>query len=139
MGGTGATGAAGSIGPTGPQGVKGDRGDTGAQGPAVTVPLAGDYDVSLGVGIKLHNRNDLAQAGVAVGNTTPGDPQVIALAEDSGTAWAGGQRRVPGRTTVRLTGVAAGAVVKARYYANVSDANLSFRDRQLRVVPVRVG
>jgi hypothetical protein len=101
-------------------------------GPDITLPLAGDYDVEFGCQLTSVQNQSSALMGIAYG-----------------TAWGthiyatNMQVNVASGTIVnvarsgRLTGAAAAALLRARYYS--AGGAHQWSSRYLRVLPVRVG
>jgi hypothetical protein len=105
----------------------GDLTGTGV-GPALTVPLAGDYLVTVQANIQ----NNAGEGRIA--------PQFGATAVNPDDAAAGGESAnltVDASKTSRRTIAAAGTTVTARYASSSSVA--TFGRRRLLIVPVRVG
>jgi hypothetical protein len=97
-------------------------------GPALTVPLAGDYLVTVEANIQ----NNAGEGRIA--------PQFGAAAVNPDDAAAGGESAnltVDASKTSRRTIAAAGTTVTAKYSASSSTA--TFGRRRLLIVPVRVG
>lgn len=113
--------------------VGGTYTDFATVGPSVTVPLAGDYEVSLGADVALASAAqavDIApKFGAAAVDT------LDRIAHWAGTGVTGG-RDSPART-IRRTVTSASTAIKLQYTSNAAAGAAS--RRFLRVRPVRVG
>jgi len=109
---------------------------TGSVGPSITVPLAGDYDISAGAtGTWAVSANAYHALGATVGGVSSYLDQYT---EVSGSIFGGNQGL---NGDMRATAVAANTLIKLQY-ANPGAGNSStpnFSNRWLRVSPVRVG
>lgn len=97
-------------------------------GPLITLPLAGDYDIDVSARALADTATQHCYIGLAYGDTSP-FAQFISYINASGYVMLGSPRRI--------TGASAAAVLKERYYANTT--GLQFAVRILKVRPVRVG
>ena len=109
---------------------------TGSVGPSITVPLAGDYDISGGaLSTWAGSANAYHGLGANVGGT------VLTLDQYTETSGAvfGGNQGLNG--DARATTVAASALIKLQYAnsGGVNSATPNFANRWLEVTPVRVG
>lgn len=105
--------------------------DLATVGPQVTLPLAGDYEITLCATMYSPTVNEIPGASVKLGAAATSDSEVILHS----SATASAQDSVS-RTFTR-TGLAAGAVIKVQYKAFAN--NLShFARRNLIVRPIRV-
>ena len=106
--------------------------DLATAGPAVTVPLAGDYLVDHGATI------DSAASGWGIQSVDPGgagvpsDDDSISLSRADAT-----NREISASKEIRLNGLAASDSVAAKY--RTSGASYAFSRRYVSVRPVRVG
>lgn len=101
--------------------------------PSVTVPFAGDYDVTFGAVLAANGTstaNDM-RTGLHVAGVVASEPAVQAPTASTG---AGGPINVP----TRRTGVPAGAVLDVRY-RSASGLSASFYTLFLEVRPVQLG
>lgn len=108
--------------------------DLATVGPQVTLPLAGDYDVQFGTTVQINpsTGNRVANIAVKRGAAATADADSLNYANGNLTI------RVPGLArAIRMTGLAAAAVLKMQY--KVSGDTLVCQDRWMRVTPVRVG
>lgn len=99
-------------------------------GPNVTVPLAGDYDVTLGASSFANTGSADAAMSFQTGGTAAIDADRTVIGATTG--YTQGSSR-----TVRKTAVAANTQLSARYKGNAPQT--WFLDRFMRVRPVRVG
>jgi hypothetical protein len=99
-------------------------------GPALTLPLAGDYKITNGQ--QAYNTGaGAAIMSYAIGATAAQDADSVYAGQTAGSTFSTAQR-----TRVK-TGLAAGTVLTAKYKCSGSRAN--WRARSLEAVPVRVG
>lgn len=110
----------------------------GGSGPSVTVPLAGDYDVSIGCRTYISTDAASANMSFAVGATAAADADSIQYFSGA-SAITGASTTGQSYRTVRKTGIAAGSLIDCRYRSQTGGANTSWDFRDLRVRPIRVG
>jgi hypothetical protein len=109
----------------------GDLTGGGAAGPLVTVPLAGEYEVSLSVDVQNNNAGAQVRAGVQFGAAAVAGDDIVEGAEDANAPVS--VASVPFLRTV----AAAGTTVAVRYAS--SSGTATFQRRRLMVRPRRVG
>lgn len=105
-------------------------GDLTTVGPTVTAPLAGDYEISIGL-TGTHPIN----GGVALASVYAGAPAT----DDDSCAFSGGSATMyhsPSKTVLK-TGLSASAAIKLQYRSD--GATATFFRRWISVLPVRVG
>jgi len=108
--------------------------DLATAGPTVTVPLAGDYDVSIEASANTPGTlGAVATMSFAVGASAAADADSIAIGNPAST---GGLTAYQFRT-VRKTGLAAATALTSKY--KMSTGTGFFLNRSIRAVPVRVG
>lgn len=108
--------------------------------PAVTLPLAGDYDFDFTA--RLINQSSAAPQWVMLcapkfGGATTADPDA-GMADKSSALGINGEQFTVGRSKLRKTGLAAGIVVKLQYRQSVA-VSCDWQDRHIAATPVRVG
>jgi len=102
-------------------------------GPAITVPLAGDYDIELSAWIQPPAAAaQLAIVSFSVGAAAATDTDGLDVRNP-----AAGNLAVQTSRTVRKTGIAASTTLTAMYRSSGATAN--FLRRWMRIIPVRVG
>ena len=101
-------------------------------GPSVTVPLAGTYEVQIGVSCWNAAIGDLMMS-YDIGATAA---QVVDACANSQETTASAQRSV---MTAKLQTLAAGTALVSKYRCSVATGSPQFRWRWMRVCPVRVG
>ena len=107
--------------------------DLATAGPSITVPRAGDYDVEIGCGYyAATNGAPNAYMSYALGATAAVDADGLYVNPTTGLFVIGGASR-----TRRKTGLAAATAVVAKYKSNGA-IDFHFRDRWMKVSPVRV-
>ena len=108
-----------------------------ADGPSITLPLAGDYDVSFGAQELSSNTNG-QPVYMSVGTSTPSDDaSAVMVYNYNATSANRDDLTISVARTVRLTGLAAAAAVAA-YYRAGTGAQVTAKQRWLNVTPVRV-
>lgn len=107
--------------------------DLTTTGPSVTVPLAGDYDLTIEAAVQPGGVvNNRGWASPSIGGGTPSDNDAIVVTNPAtGTLDAS-----VSRTMVRT--IAALAVVKMQYKSTGTN-NMTFYNRHLQIMPRRVG
>lgn len=109
-----------------------------ADGPSVTLPLTGDYDVSFGAQEFSSNTNG-QPAYMSIGTSAPADDASAVMVYNYNATGANRDDvTVSVCRTVRLTGLAASGVLAA-YYRAGTGATVQAKYRWLSVIPVRVG
>jgi hypothetical protein len=107
-----------------------------ANSPSITLPLAGDYDVTFSCA-NFDNTNLSAQsyltAATSAPSTAAGDPLAVQMRQEVSSTPA---VFVPGSRTIRLTGLTATSL---ELYHRVSGGTGRFNSRSMVAVPVRVG
>ena len=98
-------------------------------GPLYAAPRAGDYNVRYSANVEFTANVTNAQVGAAVGNADPDPPFPIAEEAAGLQALSGSQR---------LTGVAASAALKLRYYSDTAGELPTFSDRVIEITPGRI-
>jgi len=112
-------------------------GNVSVNDPTVTVPRAGDYDAEWGCGTALVNGVSSAYMGLQIAGVDPGpgnsgaDTPTVSYAQTNAT-W---DKSAPGHR--KLTGLAAGATVKHRYYTGVA-GNVYRGNAYLKLYPRRI-
>lgn len=101
-------------------------------GPTVTVPLAGDYDVTIGANVTGSADAMNAYMSYALGGTAASDSDAIRK-QQSGAAYYG----EPTSRKRRKTGLTAATAIAARY--KVGNVTGTWENRWMSVIPVRVG
>jgi hypothetical protein len=103
----------------------------GGGGIAITVPLAGDYEIEIGCAAYATSSVD-AMMSYTVGAAAALDADRALIGATSGYAQAGS------RATVK-TGIAAATAIAAAYRTGTAGVSTSFIDAWMRLRPVRVG
>ena len=110
---------------------------TDAGAPVITVPVAGDYDVTFSAQA-MDNQTAAYQALITAATAIPsnavGDPLSAMYRQETN---AGVNVMVPASRTVRLTGLAASASLAT--YQRVTGGTGRYFNRSLMAVPIRVG
>jgi hypothetical protein len=109
--------------------------DLATSGPAVTLALAGDYWVELGA-TATTDAPGQAVMSFNIGATAAVDANSLTIVAFARTDASPGPDRNR-RTRVRLTGVAAGTTLTAKYRATAA-VTTNFADRMMAVTPIRV-
>lgn len=107
--------------------------DLTTAGPSITVPLAGDYDISHGFAGLHATNNGACYSSYTIGATAANDADLARVVQPSTNSSA--QSSVSRMR--RKTGISASSVIKQQYRTSTGTA--TFQDRWLRVLPVRVG
>lgn len=102
----------------------------GTAGPSVTLPLAGDYDISFGSNSYLTGTAGNLYHSFDVGGTAASDNDAV--------IYNGANISVTGSKTVRKTGVAAAAAIVSKYRVANAATGGHWMNRWLRAVPIRV-
>jgi hypothetical protein len=107
-------------------------GDLATVGPSITVPLAGDYIITIGFTGNNGNANNIAYMSYQVGATSAIDADAVSyLSSVNAGSYASS-------TKPQLkTGIAASSAIVAKY--KTSGASVYFMDRFMQITPVRVG
>lgn len=106
-------------------------GDLTTVGPSLTVPLAGDYNVDIGFG---------GTSGAAANDALMSAAMGAVAAIDADAARANATSNYTSVTESALkVGLAAGAAIVAKYLSADGASASGFRDRWMKVTPVRVG
>jgi hypothetical protein len=110
--------------------------DLATNGPDITVPLAGDYEVQVGAAIQAPASAGatIAAMSYAVGGTGAADADGLYMASFNPDQTQEGSLAGP---VARKTGIAAGTLLRAKYKINSGTANWQYR--WMSVAPVRVG
>lgn len=108
--------------------------------PAVTLPLAGDYDFDFTA--RLINQSTAAPQWVMMaapkfGAAATSDTDA-GMADKSSATGINGEQFTIGRSKLRKTGLAAGAVVKLQFRQTAANS-CDYRDMHIAATPVRVG
>lgn len=101
-------------------------------GPSITVPLAGDYDVTITFA-GTAGASNVCYMSYDIGATGAVDADAAYLQETTG---GGGDTTIRGR---RKTFTSASTALVSKYKSTSSGATAVFRDRRMIVAPVRVG
>jgi hypothetical protein len=109
--------------------------DLATVGPSITVPLAGDYLVSIGVRINATTAAVYGRMSFAVGATAAAVNDSAEATSINGTS--GLYDYMSAFQTTRKLAVAAAAAIVAKY--NAGGATATFQNRRLLVAPIRVG
>jgi hypothetical protein len=109
--------------------------DLATVGPSITVPLAGDYLVSIGVRINATTAAVYGRMSFAVGGTAAAVNDSAEATSINGTS--GLYDYMSAFQTTRKLAVAAAAAIVAKY--NAGGATATFQNRRLLVAPIRVG
>lgn len=113
----------------------GSYGDLTTVGPTVTTPLAGDYDVDIGVFMASSaNVANIANASYTIGATAPADADAIQAAWNASASTQGST----GHRRNRATAIAASTALKLQYKLAAAGST-SFAGRWIAITPVRVG
>lgn len=108
-----------------------------SDGPSVTLPLAGDYDVSFGAQELSSNTNG-QPVYISVGTSAPADDASAVVAYNYNATGANrDDLTISVARSVRLTGLASAAAVAA-YYRAGTGAQVTAKQRWLNVTPIRV-
>ena len=107
-------------------------GDLATVGPTVTAPLAGDYEVSFGSHIRNDTVNQDSFVSFSVGASAATDADGVQAWSASATVAGWSETK-----TLRKTGIAAASALTLKYRSTGGTA--SYRNRWLRIQPVRVG
>lgn len=101
-------------------------------GPAVTIPLAGDYDVNISAQLST-NVTGVSYMSFGTSAGSASDVNAIAI-RDSSFTWQG-----PLSRKVRSTGLAAAAVLTNYYHSSGAGISAYAQYRKIAITPVRVG
>lgn len=99
-------------------------------GPDLTVPLAGDYDITIGATFS-STVSEIAIMSYAIGGAAAAD-------SDSMRMGTGGGDQNSNTRTVRETGISASTAITAKY-KSFGGASVTFFDRWMSITPVRIG
>lgn len=105
----------------------------GSADPAVTVPLAGDYDISFGVYGPNMATGTYCYCTIKLGSAAASDTDSIKVYSD-----AGGEVNSMSRM-IRRTGITISSVLQQQYKADSAATAVSWSLRWMSVRPVRVG
>jgi hypothetical protein len=104
-----------------------------ANNPAVTTPLAGDYDVVVGARAQCNSAGNSAFFSFAIGGTAASDNDAVRVRNTDASVNAD----ISASRTVRKAAVAAGTALSGR--VRVEAGTGTWAMRWLRLIPVRVG
>lgn len=102
--------------------------DLATNGPDFTVPVAGDYDITIGALLHGGGSGNDFYMSFAVGGTAASDNDAI----------LGGPYRSTGMVERRKTGIAAATLLRAKYKTG-GGVTGTFQNRWMSVIPFRVG
>lgn len=104
----------------------------GATGPAITLPLGGDYDVSIGCQANNDTDSRGAMMSYDIGGTAAADADAIEIYQAGATSVTAANHRAK-----RKTGLT--AVALTAKYRTTTGGTASFFDRSISAIPIRVG
>lgn len=116
--------------PTGEARLAATFGDMATVGPSITVPLSGDYDVTVEAEAEENTAGGQVAMSYDIGTTA-------AVTADEARSTTAAFFFVKLRRERRKTGLTAGSAIVAKYLA--TSLNGTFRSRLLKIQPVRVG
>lgn len=111
--------------------------DIATAGPSVTVPLAGDYRVTFGA--NTYNTSNAGNVGAASPSIAGGSATDANAGAAAGGGTAAGSQVRLNRAEMPVAGLAAANVVKLQYRTPGGGTTQKFKDRQISVVPARIG